>query len=192
MSPQSQSEGHHPDVDHGPSCVCRHHPLPDGLTVLEGRDAYLAENGFSVAGYTAPRSQGSLFGIAISVPNPPAHQRGVRLHDLVHVATGFGTDHVGEAEISAWQLARGLGGAGTYVGAIVLFNVALGSLLSPRRTWAAAHAGRSGVGSLFRGEWPYSQLLTWTIKRLRDHLGLPRAGLARGVRGLHGRAPTDR
>ena len=47
-------------------------------------------------------------------------QRAVRWHDLHHVATRFGTDNVGEGEISAWELRRGLRGLGPYVGAIVL------------------------------------------------------------------------
>ena len=72
------------------------------MRVRDARDQYLAENGFSTDGYTSPYSQGSLFGIKFKVPNPASHQQALRLHDLAHVATGFGTDHAGEAEVSVW------------------------------------------------------------------------------------------
>ena len=82
---------------HPPNCTCTAHPLPVSMRVRDARDAYLAENGFTTESYDAPTTAGSFLGVKFSVPNPPPHQRAIRLHDLHHVATGFGTDHAGEA-----------------------------------------------------------------------------------------------
>lgn len=176
-------------TSHPSGCTCRAHPLPASMVVRDALEHYLAENGFTRDGYTSPRSEGSLFGLKISVPNPPSHQRALRLHDLHHVATGFGTDHAGEAEISVWQASRGLSSGGHYVAAIVLANVLIGFLAAPRRTLAALRLQSSGR-SLFDIQAPYEQLLALTLGELREHLGLPPAGLSTEVRGLHAHAPA--
>jgi hypothetical protein len=175
---------------HDPSCTCRAHPLPASLGVREGRDHYLAENGFTTAAYDSPTAKGSLFGVSFSVPNPPAHQRAIRFHDLHHVATGYGTDHAGEAELSAWQARRGLLPAGLYVTAIVLFNAALGVVVAPHRTLKALQAAR-GTGSLFNVAAGYESLLGLSVGELRSMLGIPQEGLAAGPRGLHAHASNS-
>lgn len=90
-------------------------PWPAAWTVREARDAYLAENGFTVATYDVPRTPVYILGLRFSVPNTPTHRRAIRWHDLHHVVTGYGTDPVGEAESSAWELRRGLAGLDLYV-----------------------------------------------------------------------------
>ena len=175
---------------HGPSCTCQMHPLPSEMTVREARDVYPAENGFTVAAYEALTTQGSFLGHKFAVPNPPAHQRAIRLHDLHHVATGFGTDHAGEGEISAWQLRRGLGGAGLYVRSVVLANAGLGIALATRRTLAALRQPSAG-GSLFRVNIDYESLLEQSVGELRAMLAIPASGLAVGRRGLHALAPGE-
>jgi hypothetical protein len=183
-SPLSKSPaGHHS------SCTCPAHPLPASMQVGEALGHYLAENGFDTSGYTSERSQGSLFGLKFSVPNPPAHQRALRLHDLAHVATGFGTDHAGEAEISVWQARHGLHAGGHYVAAIVLTNVTIGLLAAPRRTLRAV-LERSPGRSLFDLPRSYEELLELSVGQLRELLFLPTWGLARGPRGLHAHAPA--
>jgi len=157
------------------------------MRVREARDAYLAENAFTVAGYDSPTTTGALFGLRFSVPNPPAHRRALRLHDLHHVATGFGTDHAGEAEISAWQARSGLLAAGLYVTAIVLGNLAIGVFAAPSRTVAALTGGTGR--SLFSGPVDYEALLGGTVGDLRAMLGIPQEGLTRRPRGLHVHAP---
>lgn len=174
---------------HADSCTCRDHPWPGAMRVRAARDAYLAENGFTTEGYASKTTKGSLFGVPITVPNPPAHQRGLRLHDLLHVVTGYGTDHAGEAELSVWQLRRGLRGAGGYVTGIVLLNVVVGLVLAPRRTVSVALATSSAGGSLFDSTQAYETLLDLTVAELRERLGVPPAGLSRARRGLHAHAP---
>ena len=83
-------------------------PYPADWSVRDARDAYLAENGFSSSEYDASVVKVTFWSITFPLPNPPSRQIAVRLHDLHHVVTGYGTDPVGEAEISAWELRRGI------------------------------------------------------------------------------------
>jgi len=158
------------------------------MRVRDARDVYLAENGFTTAAYDSPSTSGSFLGMAFSVPNPPSHQRAIRLHDLHHVATGFGTDHAGEAEISAWQARRGLRAAGMYVTAIVLGNALLGAVFAPRRTLAALRFASTG-GSLFSMTIDYEALLERTVGELRQMLSIPQRGVTVLPRRLHALAP---
>lgn len=160
------------------------------MRVLDARSAYLAENGFTVESYDSPTTAGSLLGVKFSVPNPPSHRRAIRLHDLHHVATGFGTDHAGEAEISAWQARRGLRSAGHYVAAIVIFNALLGVVFAPRRTWAALRIAGTNH-SLFNMSVDYDALMGRSVGELRAMLGIPERGLATRPRGLHAHAPAS-
>jgi len=161
-------------------------PLPAAWTVRQGLDAYLKENGFTREGYFAKTTDASLFGIGFTIPNTEAHRRAIMRHDLHHVATGFGTDLRGEAEISAWELARGIGGVGAYVTAIVWSVVLAGAAIAPLRMRRAVRAA-NGRGSLFQVD-DYEGLLDLTIGELRARLGVPSAGLA-GQRALHSKAP---
>lgn len=158
-------------------------------TVREGRDAYLAENGFTLESYDQKWVRVAFPGITFTIPNPPIRQRAVRWHDLHHVATRFGTDNVGEGEISAWELRRGLRGLGPYVGAIVLGGTALGFLIAPRRALRAWLASGQGHANLFaRDLSEYEAILSLSIGELREQLGIPREGLAT-ERALHVAAP---
>ena len=163
-------------------------PLPDSLSVREGRDHYLRENGFTVEAYDEAWTPATLLGIDFSVPNTRKHRWGIMLHDLHHVATGFGTDPVGEGEISGWEARSGLGPLGPYVGTIVAGGVALGLLLAPARTMRAF---RAGGRSLFAGtpDQRYEDLLDMRVGELRALLGIPPGGLADRPRRLHARAP---
>ena len=73
------------------------------VTLRDARDAYLAENGFTVEAYEARWIDVWLFGVRVPVLNTRRHRAALRVHDLHHVLTGFGTDLVGEGEISAWE-----------------------------------------------------------------------------------------
>ncbi len=170
-----------------------HSPIPSDWSVSAGRDAYLAENGFTTEAYDADWTDASVLGIRFRVPNTARHRWAIRLHDLHHVVTGFGTDFVGEAEVSAWECGGGLRGLGLYTGAIVA-GLALGGLVvAPRRTWRAFRA--SGSTNLFGGHRPeseesdYDALLSLSVGALRHRLGVPRDGLAREPRALHAYAP---
>jgi hypothetical protein len=164
-------------------------PIPADWSVREGRDAYLAENGFRLEDYDAPRTPASFLGVKFSVPNTPAHRRAIMQHDLHHVATGFGTDPAGEGEISAWEARNGLGPLDAYVRSLVLLGVLAGASFAPLRTLRAWRAAQ-GTGTLFdRSDGEYAALLALSVGELRARLGVPREGLARTPRRLHSTAP---
>lgn len=165
-------------------------PLPADWTVRRGRDSYLAENGFSVAGYESDWTPASLLGVRFRVPNTRRHRRAIMWHDLHHVLTGYGTDLAGEAEVSAWECRGGLRPAGLYTGGIVVGLALAGLLIAPRRTLAAWRAGPVG-GSLFQEPFRYEDALGQEIGSLRQRLGLPREGLSRRPRRLHPDAPAS-
>jgi ubiquinone biosynthesis protein Coq4 len=108
------------------------------MRVSEARAHHLAANGFSEAAYTDRWLRGPL---GIPIFNPAARRRAIKLHDLHHLATGYGTSLRGEAEISAWELG---GGCRDYWVAWLLDGAAalLGLVIAPRRTWRAFRRGR--------------------------------------------------
>jgi hypothetical protein len=149
------------------------------VSVLEGRDAYLAANGFSTGAYTAPTFTVQIFGKALTFANRPSRQRVIPLHDLHHVATGYGTDLVGEAEIGAWELVAGCNTP--FLVAINATAAVLGMLLAPRRVVRAARAAR-GQRTLYVKGTPYEELLSLSVTELRERLGVPAGGVASAAR----------
>ena len=87
--------------------------LPADWLTLRGRDAYLAENGFTVAAYDEPWTEASFLGIDFVIPNTPRHAALIRLHNLHHVATGYGTDLAGEGKYRRGSFAAGSVGSGS-------------------------------------------------------------------------------
>ena len=168
-------------------------PYPADWSVRQALDAYLSENGFSVAEYDAPFVKVTFWSITFPLPNPPSRQIAVRLHDLHHVVTGYGTDPIGEAEISAWELRRGVGIFSLFVQSIVFGGVCLGLLHSPRKTLAAWRAGyHPDKVPLQKATMAnYEKLLTLSVGELRDLYGVPRSGLT-GSRQLHYASPSRR
>lgn len=167
----------------------RDRPIPPEWRVQDARDAYLEENGFSVAEYDSKWTKASVLGVPFVVPNTAKHRWAIMLHDLHHVACGYGTDLAGEAEISAWEARRGLRALGPYVGSIVVAGALMGLLVAPRRTWATFRASGEGRPSLFDSARSYDELLAMDVAALRAELGLPREGLATRPRALHAHAP---
>ena len=163
-------------------------PYAAHWTVRQARDAYLAENGFTVGAYDLPTTDVKLWKLTFRFPNTARHRWALKRHDLHHVATGYGTDLRGEYEISAWEARLGLRHLGLYVGSIVATGALGGVLLCPRRFLAAWRAGGRSHTSLFTPAHDYDELLDLTVGELRQRLGLPREGLARDRR-LHGHAP---
>lgn len=150
--------------------------------VREGLAGYLAENSFEVREYTAPTFRLKLLGRYFDVPNTRDRQWAIPLHDLHHVATGYGTDFAGEAEIAAWELR---GGCRTWVVYYLnLVALSLGLAVAPTRVFASLRAARS-ARALYRQPLRYEEALSLTIGELRERLGVPREGLATRGRRLH-------
>jgi hypothetical protein len=167
--------------------VATSHALPAHLSVRDARAAYLAENGFTLEAYDEPTTRAYVLGIPFAVPNTAHHRRALMLHDLHHVATGFGTNLTGEGEISAWELRGGLRSLG-WVGALVVIGALVGLLVAPRRTLRAWRLG-GRARNLFGPDAAAEEHLSLTLGELRQRLGLPPEGLAHVPRGLHERAP---
>lgn len=113
-------------------------------TMREERRRFWAENGFGAdGGYDDPWQEASFGGIPYAVPNLRSRGEALRVHDLHHLVTGYGTDWRGESEIAGWEL--GSGGAGRYAYAwfIAMFGFVVGVLTMPLRTWRAFRRGRA-------------------------------------------------
>ena len=101
--------------------------------------------------------------------------RAVRLHDLHHVATGYATSVLGEAEIGAWELGGSCRG---FVAAWILnlYAMMLGFWIDPSVVYRAFVRGRH-TGNLYAGVWDEA-LLDQRVGALRERLRLtapPRA-----------------
>lgn len=166
-------------------------PYPADWPVARALEAYLEENGFSTAEYDKSVVHVTFWSLTFPFPNPPSRQIAVRLHDLHHVVTGYGTDPAGEAEISAWEFRRGLGVFGFFVRCIITTGFLTGFFHSPRRTlaaWRAAYSPQKVPLQPMSLD-VYEKLLALSVGELRTVYGVAPAGIA-GARELHYAAPS--
>ncbi|HEX6746652.1 MAG TPA: hypothetical protein VF092_05100 [Longimicrobium sp.] len=145
---------------------------PEPLTLREARARFFAEHGFDAdGGYGKRWFRIETRPIPIYLPNLASRVAAVKLHDLHHIATGYGTDWRGEAEIGAWEVA---GGCGRYWAAWLLNFGAfvIGLVIAPRRTYRAFVRGRHSR-NLYGGRF-HDSLLDETVGALRGRLQLDR------------------
>ncbi len=162
--------------------------IPPEWTVREGRDHYLSENGFSVEQYGERWFSLPFHRWTLKLPNPRQRQLNVCRHDLHHVVTGYGTNGIGEIEISAWEVGAGLGKL--WIAWVICVPAFLWGLIRfPRRTLAAYRIGRR-CRSLWVGPVAYEEILRMTVGELRCHIGLPEGGIADRPARLNRRAPV--
>ena len=139
-------------------------------TLAAARDEYFRVNHFGAdGGYNDAWVDFKLGPIPMPFPNSDGRRRAVRFHDLHHALTGYGTDTLGEFEISAWEVATGCAG---FLAAWQL-NLAgmVGGVLSiPRRTWRAFLRGRR-TRNLYRATYDEA-LLGRRVEDVRRELGL--------------------
>lgn len=161
-----------------------------GMSLGQALEHHMRSNGFTRSAYREPYNRVAYGPLTLWVPNPPRRQRALPMHDLHHVLTGYGTDLIGEWEISAWELRRGLRPLGLYVSSIVISSVLLGVLFAPRRVWAAYRSSGSVSSSLFhQPPLAYEELLNVPLRDARLRLGIPEQGLAQSPPGRHRAAP---
>jgi hypothetical protein len=143
--------------------------VDERTTLAVAREEYFRALGSKGIDYDAWWIRIPIGGMEVGIPNPPAHGRALRAHDLHHVLTGYSTSLVGECEISAWELG---GGSGAYVAAIGfdLAGTGLGLLLAPRRTLVAFARGRRGK-NLFRRRYG-DDLMALSVLSVRRELGI--------------------
>jgi hypothetical protein len=143
---------------------------PDDWTVREGRAHYFASGGIPAdGGYSARWVKLNAGPIPFGIPNSDARRRAVKLHDVHHVLTGYGTSWTGEGEISAWEIASGCGRYGI-AWLINLGGLFVGLLIAPGRIRRAFLRGR-GARNLYHDG-------PWDDALLEEPLGLVRARLA--------------
>lgn len=183
MGPERQGR---PMSDAAPADHSRGYALPGQLTVREGLERYLAQNGFSIESYTAPTFALRMFGRLYHFPNTRDRQRLVPFHDLHHVLTGYGTDFMGEAEIGAWELRSGCKSFAIYY--LDIWSCIIGLLIDPMRLFQAWKRAK-GQRTLYRMNVDYPSLLDGRIGDLRAMLGIPPDGLAAYPPALHPDAP---
>jgi hypothetical protein len=119
-----------------------HTTYAEDSRMREARARYFADNGFGEdGGYGDPWVTFELGPIPLTIPNTAGRKRAVPFHDLHHIVTGYGTDFLGEFEISAWEVGAG---CTQHLAAWVINSagMASGALLSPRRTFSAFRLGR--------------------------------------------------
>ena len=81
--------------------------------------------------------------IPIPIPNPRSRVEALKLHDLHHLLTGYGTDFRGEWEISGWEVGGGLH-RDPVAWTFCLMGMTAGMFASPKRTLRAFVRGRRG------------------------------------------------
>lgn len=138
------------------------------MNLGEARTAYFRDNGFGDdGGYSNRWVTVYLFGLPVVFPNSQSRRRAVVYHDLHHILTGYQTNNLGEAEISAWELGSG---CSTYWFAIMIntFGLSLGMFKSPSRVFRAFLRGRS-VRNLYGR--PVEPLLSQDVESVRTELG---------------------
>lgn len=134
-------------------------------TVRQALDDYFERNGFGADGGYGLTWIGLRFGpLTVPLYNSQARRRAVPLHDLHHIATGYDTTPLGEAEMAAWEVASGVHDK-WFALFINLPAVMYGLVLWPKRTLAAWKAGRVST-SLYRYEYD-DWLLSLTVTELR-------------------------
>jgi hypothetical protein len=143
----------------------------DDLTVRAARALYFERNGFGDGGYTDRWVTLRAGPIAIRFPNTKARVAAVKLHDVHHTATGYGTTWTGEAEIGAWEIASGC--ARHHAAWLLnLQAMGIGLLIAPRRLFRAFVRGRHSR-NLYRAELD-DALLDAPLGTVRRGLGLDR------------------
>jgi hypothetical protein len=139
-------------------------------TLREARAQYFRENGIDEdGGYAQKWVRIKLGPVPILFPNTTGRRAALLQHDLHHVATGYDTTLVGEAEIGAWELASG---CRHYYAAWILNlgAVVTGLFLAPRQVVRAFQLGRHCTNLYHLGvdaDWPGE-----TVSGLRQRLGL--------------------
>src|SRR5437867_13183202 len=83
---------------------------PQHSTLREARAQYFRENGIEEdGGYGRKWVRIKLGPVPVVFPNTTGRRAVLLQHDLHHVATGYDTTLVAEAEFGAWDLASGCG-----------------------------------------------------------------------------------
>lgn len=140
------------------------------ITVRQARERFFDQLRYADGGgYEAKLFRIQLGAVSVPLPNLRSRVEALRFHDLHHVATGYQTDLIGEAEVGAWELASGC--RGYWAAWLLNFMAFVGGLaLAPRRVFRAFVRGRRSR-NLYRDAWD-DALLDQSLGELRLRLRL--------------------
>jgi hypothetical protein len=115
--------------------------------------------------------------LRVPLPNPPARQRAVLIHDINHVLTGYNaTFSDGEMSIAAYEVGTGCGRVWV-AWALNLPLMALGAIVRPRRVFLAFARGRE-ARSLYDDSVDRAALQTMSVDAVRRMIDLDAGPLA--------------
>lgn len=109
--------------------------------------------------------------LAVYFPNTACRVAAAKLHDLHHVATEYGVDWTGEAEIAGWEIASGCGRYG-WAWILNLGAFTIGLVRSPRRLFRAFVRGRRAATNLYHETIDDEALAGIDVGTLRRRLGV--------------------
>ncbi len=113
------------------------------ITIKDAREHYFRRNGLPLdGGYNDKWVPLKAWFITVYLYNSKARKAAVRLHDIHHIVTGYQSDLVGEAEISAWEYAAGIYDK-HFARFINLTAIFYGVILFPKRTFRAYLLGKA-------------------------------------------------
>ena len=141
------------------------------LSIQEARARYFALNGLGDGGYQDRWVKFQVGPLRLCLANTKARVAAVRFHDIHHVATGYDTTWLGEAEIAAWEISSGCAHhhAAWFLN---LAAMAIGLAIDFRSVARAFWRGRRS-GNLYREDFNAIQL-TSSVATLRSKLKLDR------------------
>jgi hypothetical protein len=140
------------------------------LTLREARARYFELNGIPRdGGYSRRWVKVTRNRLPLYIPNSAPRKKAVPYHDLHHVLTEYDTSNVGEAEISAWEVAAGTWPHG-FAFFLGLAGLSTGLLISPRRTFRAFVRGRHS--RTLYSEPCTDELLSARVGEARERLGI--------------------
>jgi hypothetical protein len=144
--------------------------MQSSTTLRAARAAFFQTHGFGAdGGYHDEVSDAQLGPFHYRVPNTEARRATLPAHDLHHVLTGYDVSWGGEAQISAFELASGVGRP-SYTWIIALWGLFTGLLVMPMATLRAFVRGR-GAANLV-GVAVDDALLGRTVLDLRSEMGV--------------------
>lgn len=140
------------------------------IQVGEARRRYFEDNDFGDDGGYSERWVWLKIGpLRLPLLNTVGRVRAVARHDLHHIATGYGTDLLGESEIGAWEVGAG---CGRFTAAWVLNLSAIGAglWLSPRRIFRAFCRGRRSLTLYLESGDIDAALVAGSVAQLQERL----------------------
>lgn len=145
---------------------------PEQMSLAEARALFFARSGLGQdGGYGARWVKVESKPFPVYFPNTSCRVAAAKLHDLHHVATEYGVDWTGEAEIAGWEIASGCGRYG-WAWILNLGAFTIGLFRSPRRMFRAFARGRQTPANLYHDAMPDESLALVDVGTLRRRLGL--------------------